>query len=95
MSSHRHAQALAEYEGRLRQLRVWPDKRLIFDVTDICARSGHLADHLADILISRLIDVTHHDCYAVCYVLCAVCCAMPALTACSDRPRRAMSDQIH
>ena len=58
--------ALAEFEGRLHQLRAWPDKLIIFEVTDFCAHSLHIASHLADILISRLIDVSPallHACF--------------------------------
>lgn len=42
---------------RLRQLGAWPDKRLIFDATGLCARNIRFADLLVDIIVGYIADV--------------------------------------
>ena len=48
---------IADYEYRLSKLRVWPDKKVIFELTNFADMNRKIANHVADILISRIIDV--------------------------------------
>jgi hypothetical protein len=51
---------------RLRQLGAWPDKRLIFDATGLCARNIRYADLLVDIIVGYIADVSFISIF--CYI---------------------------
>jgi hypothetical protein len=48
------------FENRLYNLRNWPDKQIIQELTNIALRNehiSHLANDIADIIISKILEV--------------------------------------